>query len=264
MLKNSAILWILAIIFTLSFVVYQKKTGPTYPVSGTKKISGHSISYKLLRSEDVNKDVGVEVSIADSSFAGFIRHKRFRSHDNWEDIPMVWANGKLAGTLPALSELAGKRIYEVFINNQSLTEEPVIIRFKGHVPLYILIPHILFMFTAMLLSTRTGFEALFRNISTYKMAYITTVSLFIGGIVLGPIVQKFAFDAFWTGWPWGHDLTDNKTIVAMIMWVIAFVRLRKNPQSRWVVLTATIVLIAIYLIPHSALGSEFDYTANGQ
>ena len=264
MLKNSAILWIIAIIFTLSFVIYQKKTGPTYPVKGTKTINGYECTFKLIRSEDVGVDVPVVVSVQDSSITGYFRHKRFRSHDNWSSIPMVWENGSLVGKLPALSELAGKRIYEVYINNTSLTEVPVIIRFKGHVPRTILYPHILFMVIAMLLSTRTGLEALFRNISTYKMAYVTTVSLFVGGIILGPIVQKFAFDAYWTGWPWGHDLTDNKTIVAMILWFIAFFRLRSRPSSRWVVLTATLVLIAVYLVPHSALGSEFDYTAVSQ
>ncbi|MCK4406396.1 MAG: hypothetical protein KAV44_01845, partial [Bacteroidales bacterium] len=89
---------------------------------------------------------------------------------------------------------------------------------------------------------------------------ITTICLFIGGLILGPIVQKFAFDAFWTGWPWGHDLTDNKTIVAFIFWLIALIRLIKNKEKSGWALVASIVLLVIYLIPHSVLGSEIDYT----
>ena len=79
-------------------------------------------------------------------------------------------------------------------------------------------------------------------------------------MIFGPIVQKFAFNAFWTGWPWGHDLTDNKTIVAFIFWLIALIRLIKNKEKRGWALVASIVLLVIYLIPHSVLGSEIDYT----
>ncbi len=43
--------------------------------------------------------------------------------------------------------------------------------------------------------------------------------LVLGGFLLGPIVQKYAFGAFWTGWPFGEDLTDNKTAVAVLAWL---------------------------------------------
>jgi hypothetical protein len=85
--------------------------------------------------------------------------------------------------------------------------------------------------------------------------------LFIGGLILGPIVQQYAFGAFWTGWPFGHDLTDNKTIIAFIFWAIAlFQVMKKKPKAGIWVIVATIVMLAVYLIPHSVLGSEIDYT----
>ncbi|MDZ7744022.1 MAG: hypothetical protein U5Q03_20390 [Bacteroidota bacterium] len=80
-------------------------------------------------------------------------------------------------------------------------------------------------------------------------------------MILGPIVQKYAFDVYWAGWPFGHDLTDNKTLVSFIFWLIAVFVLRKNPENRTWPIIASVVLIAIYLIPHSVLGSELDYTA---
>ena len=50
--------------------------------------------------------------------------------------------------------------------NYILKEEPVVIRFKGGVPAFILIPHILFMFLAMLFSTLAGLN------ESYKISII--------------------------------------------------------------------------------------------
>jgi hypothetical protein len=73
-------------------------------------------------------------------------------------------------------------------------------------------------------------------------------------------VQKFAFGAYWTGWPVGHDLTDNKTAVAFLFWIIAFIRLRRNRQAYGWAIAASVVLLLVYLIPHSVMGSEIDHT----
>ena len=87
----------------------------------------------------------------------------------------------------------------------------------------------------------------------------TIFSFLLGGLILGPIIQLYAFGALWTGWPFGHDLTDNKTLASFILWIIAVWRLRKNPNARGWVLVASLGLLAVYLIPHSVLGSEIDF-----
>jgi hypothetical protein len=79
-------------------------------------------------------------------------------------------------------------------------------------------------------------------------------------MLLGPAVQKYAFGAFWTGWPFGNDLTDNKTLVAVIGWLIAWLRVRKYPNRRGWAIAAALILLAVYLIPHSMFGSELDYS----
>ena len=118
----------------------------------------------------------------------------------------------------------------------------------------------MFMIVGMLLSTRTGLEALRKgtNIKTY--VYLTFAFLFIGGMILGPVVQKYAFDAYWTGFPFGKDLTDNKTLIAMISWVIAIFALLKNKRARGWIFAASLITLIIYLIPHSMMGSELDYS----
>jgi len=136
----------------------------------------------------------------------------------------------------------------------------VIIRFRGGVPAWVLVSHILVIFAGMLLSTRTGLEALRQGPRTWQLTIWTISCLTVGGLILGPIVQKYAFDAFWTGWPFGHDLTDNKLAVAMLFWVVALWRGRKSPRGRGWAIAASLITLVVWLIPHSLLGSELDYT----
>jgi hypothetical protein len=125
-----------------------------------------------------------------------------------------------------------------------------------------MIPHILVMFLAMLWSNRAGLEALRPG---GRLARLTSWSLglmVLGGLVFGPAVQRYAFGQFWTGFPLGYDLTDNKTLIACLAWLAAAVALRRaGSAGRWWVLGAALVTLVIFMVPHSLLGSELDYGA---
>jgi hypothetical protein len=112
----------------------------------------------------------------------------------------------------------------------------------------------------MLLSTLAGILALVKNKKHVMYGRITFFALFIGGMILGPVVQKYAFGEFWTGIPLGWDLTDNKTLIAVIAWFIAIIGNRKGNNRPWLTVTAAVILLIIYSIPHSAMGSELDYS----
>jgi hypothetical protein len=116
------------------------------------------------------------------------------------------------------------------------------------------------MFIALLWASRAGLEDWANGPRTYLYSLLTVIVLAIGGLILGPLMQKFAFDAYWTGWPFGKDLTDNKTAAALLLWVVAFWRMKKRPGSRGWAIAALILMLVVYYIPHSVLGSELDYT----
>lgn len=261
---KNLIFWILAIVLTLTMVVYQRMTGPTYPVSGKKTIGTETVKYKLIRTYGGLDDAEISIDDPDGKLQGTITYKRFKSFDSLTTVPMGHQGGKLVAHIPHQPP-AGKVEYWVKLSDGTtevnLTEEPVVMRFKGDVPAFILIPHILLMFLAMLFSTRTGIASLGKEKQTLTYSIVTVVTLIGGGIILGPIVQKYAFGAYWTGWPFGHDLTDNKTAIALIFWLIAVYKLIKNREKRGWALVAAIVMTLVYLIPHSVLGSEIDHTA---
>lgn len=258
---KSWIFWIFSIIFTLSIAVYQRMTGPTHPVRGAVEIGGEAVKFRLIRTHVSDFDARVSVK-APESVEGTFTYRRFKSYDEWHSVPMQREGEELAAYIPKQPP-AGKVQYKVSLSDGDkdvlLNEEPVILRYKGHVPDYVLIPHIILMFLAMLFSTRTGLEALIKGKRTYIYTAFTLFLLLPGGMILGPIVQKFAFGEYWTGWPLGHDLTDNKTAAAFIMWIVAFIQLRKNRNRTIWALIASLVLLAVYLIPHSVLGSEIDF-----
>ena len=260
---KSVFIWFFAVVFTLASAIYQKMTGPTYPVRGHAEIAGQEVKYRLIRSYDLSDDARVTVVVADTSVKGELRLRRFKSLDNWQIQAMVRHGDTLTGALPHQAP-AGKVMYDVTLvkgdQRVLLNDHPAVLRYTGYVPRFILFPHILFMFMAMLFSTLTGLMVIFRGKNSYIYAWITVVSVGIGGLILGPIVQKFAFAAYWTGWPFGHDLTDNKSIIAFIFWVIALVVMKKNRENRLWPVVASIVLLVVFLIPHSVLGSEIDFT----
>ena len=262
-MKKSVLLWLIALILTLLTAVYQRMTGPTYPISGEAKIGGEIINFKLDRTHGGEGDHPIEISVYDESISGELFWRRYKTNDDWTKVEMVRQNGRLVSYLPHQPP-AGKLIYHIILqkDGEALTlpaSGEVIIRFKGDVPIYFLIPHIIFIFGAMLLSTRTGLEYFNEGKKFKFLTILTFIFVIIGGFIFGPIVQKYAFDAFWTGFPFGHDLTDNKILVGFVGWLLALIAIYKfkNPK-RWIVF-ASILMFIIFLIPHSVLGSELDY-----
>ena len=255
--------WLLAIIITLSAAVYQRATGPTYPKKINFTFADQEYKIKLLRSHSSTKLCQVSLNINDNGIEGKILYRRYPSSDDFSEVIMERDGENLIAQLPNQSA-AGKLEYRVLLsdvenNVEILNSGVVVIRFKGDVPATVLIPHIFFMFFAMLFSNLTGLLALGKK-ERYKFYTIfTTLLLLAGGMILGPIVQKFAFGELWTGVPFGWDLTDNKLLISVIFWVIAVLGNWKKDRP-FLSLLAAIVLLLVYSIPHSMYGSELDYS----
>jgi hypothetical protein len=253
--------WILALIITLSASVYQRMTGPTYPMDVTIVSDHENYTIELPRSHGGETDCNIKLSLPDK-FSGELVYRRFPIGGEWDTVQFHREAENLFAVLPHQPP-AGKLEYHLNIMDGETPvnlnlEENTVIRFKGAVPAWALVPHIFFMFFAMLWSNATGIQAV-AKINSYKRNAVITITLFvIGGLILGPIVQKYAFGAYWTGWPFGGDLTDNKVLFSVIVWIAAILLNRKQ-ERRWMVVVAALVLFAIYMIPHSMRGSELDY-----
>jgi hypothetical protein len=265
-------LWVVALLITLGSAYWQRRSGPTYPVSGSVDFAGTTVEYHLDRSHSIASDQEVVFIAPNSRIRGRVLYRRVHSADEWTAVPLLREGDRLLCTLPKQPP-AGKLEYSAELNFGEerlllpLDGKAVVTRFKGDVPDWVLIPHVIFMFLAMLFSTRAGLEACFRDGKSRRLAVWTISLLFIGGLLLGPLVQKFAFGEYWTGIPYGTDLTDNKTLIAFIAWAVACVAVWNrnirisHPGRRWFVVFASVVMMAVFVVPHSMWGSELKYDA---
>jgi uncharacterized membrane protein len=264
-MTRSTIFWVLALVITLASAYYQRTTGPTYPLAGKTVIAGKTIKYALDRSHGGESNAVIGLKTDDASIGGVIEWKRYKTDDAWTPVQMKYdaGTGILSAELPHQPP-AGKLEYKgvLHVGNESIklpAEGTVVIRYKGDVPAPVLIPHIIAMFVGMLFAARALLACFNPTDNLKRLTDMTVVSLFIGGMVLGPLVQHYAFDAWWTGWPFATDLTDNKTAIALLAWIIASIAVRKSSKPKLWVAAAFIVMFVVYLIPHSMFGSELKY-----
>jgi hypothetical protein len=257
--RMTIFLWLLSFILTLVLAIFQRVTGPTYPIRGSEEINGKVIGYKLLRSSTELQPLPVRIQ-APEEVAAWLSYKRYKTTDDWTEVPMKRQGEYLDGEIPG-QPAAGKVEYTIrvkigeenFLLNKS---KSILARFKGEVPTWLLITHVILMFLGILYAIRTALEALRKEGNISSLAFWTLIFVFVGGLILGPIVQKYAFGSWWTGFPMGTDLTDNKTLIAFIAWLAAWFLKKK---SKWWLFAAAVLMIVVYLIPHSVMGSELDY-----
>jgi hypothetical protein len=269
--RRRAILGILAVLLMAATVVYQRRTGPTHPLRGTVSAAGRTVTYKLIRSEETVRDA--RVALPDAGVPATLVWRRFPTQEAWTRLAMVRETKggqiEMAGYLPRQAA-AGKVEYTVELGEPGATVRipagaPIVLRYKGPVPTPLLLAHLSMMFLAVLVGLRAGLGAIFGSSALRQLVWVALGCMTLGGLILGPFVQKAAFGAYWTGFPWGYDLTDNKTLLMWLAWVLAALVAGPRPHRdetwpRLAVLVATIAMAVVYLIPHSLRGSQLDYS----
>lgn len=254
--------WVLAVVVTLGSAVWQRMSGPTHPARVRVELGGESVKLRLPRSGTTGQDLPVRVrAVGDAT--GVVAWRRYPTNDEWQTIQMAREGSELVAMLPH-QPAAGKIEYQVHLRDggRALTvpERAAIARFKGPVPAWVLGPHVLAMFLGMLFASRAGVEAAVGRPRIRALSWAAFWLIVAGGFVLGPAVQKYAFDAWWTGVPFGWDLTDNKTLLAGVAWAGAVVSLKVGRSGRTAVLLAALATLVVFAIPHSAVGSQLDWS----
>ena len=262
--RRYILFWIIAFVIMVIAGAYQRRTGPTYEMKGRAAVGDVVVRYELTRTHPGAGDQEVRFPVAAGDIQGTLVWKRHGLDEPWQEIPMSRDGEDLEGFLPHQPP-AGKLDYKVRLDRGALSvmlpdEGYAITRFRGDVPAVVLLSHIFFMFVGLMFSTRAGIEALADGDQARRIALQGFVLLFIGGMILGPIVQKYSFGAFWAGVPFDWDLTDNKTLIFIVVWGWALWKSRGGRRARWSLVTAAAITLLVYLIPHSVLGSELDYS----
>jgi hypothetical protein len=289
---RGVISWAIAIVITLVAVFFQRSTGPSHPSKELMEVNGGDFKAVFPRSlvRPKNNDpanaanatndpatlltVKIRCTPEDQEklIGAVLYYRRYPGTDNYTPIVPSFSTEEdelLVNAEIPVQPAAGKISYYLqLIGHQGVVanSEHIILRFRDHVPAVILILHILFVFFAFLFSNFTGLYTFAGNVRINPYALTTMLLLVAGGFILGPVVQKYAFGVWWSGWPLGGDMTDTKTLIAFLSWTVAYV-INRIPCSaaaicrwrRYLYLAAALVTMAVYSIPHSTAGSEYDY-----
>jgi hypothetical protein len=147
--------------------------------------------------------------------------------------------------------------------------DPFPLTFKGRPSTPLIIAHVVCMMVGLVLLVVAMIGAILflrngRSLALHRRSsLIGFVLLFTGGVPLGIAVERQVFGTYWEGWPFGRDVTDTKTGLILLLWLILMlVRGRdlwgklpatRGPRDRtwaaWLI-AITIFTVAMYLIPH--------------
>ncbi len=144
------------------------------------------------------------------------------------------------------------------------------LKYKGEVSALVLVLHIIFMFAGFFFMTESfiGAFGVLAGRDDKRFAVLMTrwtlITMFIGGWPLGFILNRQRFGPVWEGFPFGYDITDNKTQIMFVFWILASLVSWKSIVGREeepdavrakgfaaAVITSYVVSLAVFLIPHS-------------
>ncbi|MGC9070460.1 MAG: hypothetical protein ACP5IO_04025 [Elusimicrobiales bacterium] len=241
---------LVSLILTLLLTVFQRITGPTYPVKGDLDYNGRNVRYKLPRSCTIKKSECIAY-IYKNDVNAYISWKRLGVDEEFKKIYFKSDGNKSIVIIPDDFMPASKIEYDFYVDGKKINLNKIVLRFKNEVRRWILISHIFFMFLSLVICFYLFLEVVFEKKFSSKVFWANYLSMFIGGFVLGALLQKEAFGIFWSGFPFGSDVTDNKVLVSFIFWSYAAYRLLKGFESRKAILISFFITILTYLIPHS-------------
>ena len=189
------------------------------------------------------------------------------------------SEGIWAARLPGKEK--GSRIEYGFIISQTEIAEAGIatatsitgyylIKYKGEVSVTVLILHILCMFAAFFFIIEAilgAFAMLFMGEEkefTVTQTRWVLLFTFLGGVPLGFVLNRQRFGPIWEAFPFGIDITDNKTQLIIIFWIIIAAMSWKSFACRrtgrdlagpgvfaTAVIVASVLSLILYLVPHS-------------
>ena len=269
---KKTVIWVLSIVLAVSSMIYQRSTGPTYKYKGQLEHAGKNYKYGLLRSQETTEGAQITLpTIEDAEYTAKLHYKRYKTKDAVTSVEFkLNTDNQFVAQLP-VQPSAGKIEYVISgaidgeeFNIPAKGEDNIVLRYKDPVSSYILIPHVSMMVLGIFFGILAGLCALFDHGSMRRWTVVTFAAMTLGGMLLGPLVQKSAFGEYWTGFPNGGDFTDNKTLIMWLAWVVAlaiilFIPKIKETIGRAAVISAAVVMVVVYMIPHSLGGSTLDY-----
>jgi hypothetical protein len=275
---------LIAILFTVLVVGYARRTTMVRSVHKVVEQNGIVIEH-----ETVPKQVGDQIPVISAKVTGAAQVNliyKIGQQGEFVQVPMnraTNAENVFTASLPhfpkatkawyyieAIKTTAAGEVRVTLPDDSQTDFTPILLKYEGVVPLYVIIPHVLCNFAAIFFAALTLFSAIDvrRGKRTMKEAIkyplITFILMFLGFVPFGIGMNWFAFGVIWEAVPFGRDVTDNKSQIILLFWLATLILVKgtvlgkgenKNLVSErgyfTMVIVTMIVTIAMYAIPHS-------------
>jgi hypothetical protein len=275
---------VVAFFFTLLLLFFTRKTTAVRSVYKLVEQGGVQIEHFT-----VPKQVGDEIPVISAKVKGaskvnlvykigkegqyiFVDMSPILGEENsYEASIPLHPNGMKAWYyLEATSELGVGGVKVTLPERNSGEVKPIRLKFEGKVPAYVVIPHVFSIFAAFFFATLTLFSAIDlrrRKITLSKsvrLCAVTFLLLFIGFFPFGWAMNYFAFGVLWEAFPFGKDVTDNKSQIMFLFWLVTLFTVKGTFWSKderkdlvsdrgfsTLVIVSFIATMLILAIPHS-------------
>lgn len=135
------------------------------------------------------------------------------------------------------------------------------VRWEGKASFILLLLHIVLMVAALFLLIHALYYAMCYIMNgekaehTIKAVNAGIIAFFITGFPIGCVIEKQVLGNYWEGFPFGTDITDSKTLLILVLFVVFMILQKKGKISMkgyaWSVIINTILTIILFLLPHS-------------
>jgi hypothetical protein len=231
---------LLAVLFTLLLLAFTRKTTAVRSVHKTVEQHGIRIEHTT-----VPKQVGDELPVVSAKVEGssdvklFYRIGEDGSYQSLQMIPESGGGDIFTASIPlhpkgqvawyyleAVVQREGDEIRPTLPETEAGRVKAIRLKFEGEVPAYIVIPHVLCIFGAIFFAVLALFSVIDikkgkRTLKqSVKFPLLTFVLLFLGFVPFGIAMNYFAFGVFWEAFPFGWDITDNKSQIMLLFWLV--------------------------------------------
>ena len=253
------LLWILALLITCSAAYYQRISSPTYPSLVVIPVEMQKYPVTFIHSHTGKSDCPIILQIGDIAVKGELSYRKYPSQSEMTKLEMKREGDKLVASIP--NQSSGVKIeYQVELSKNGAqlkysSLKPTILLFEGEIPKFPFFMNLAVLGLAMLLSSWTGLLALFGFGSSRFFSMLTFIGFVVGGFVIAPIVHKYAVNDWWTGFPIGYSLNNNKFFLASLVWLVVVVTIQRK-YNKIISVMAAILTLVIFLIPSTFVENE--------
>ena len=274
---------LIAFIFTLVLLFFARKTTTVKPVHKTVERGGILIEHDTVPKKRGEGDAVIPVKVTGAKEVklfyrigkGEFQAVNMNLKEGESDLFVASIPHHKKGTkawyyIEAQKQIGDKRVAVSLPDKESSRFKPILLKFEGHSPPFVILSHILCLFGAIFFSVLAAFSAVDvkKGKGTLKksvgFSLLTFIFLFVGFFPLGWALNYFTFGVLWEAFPFGSDVTDNKGQIAFISWLVTLFLVKgmvlgKNPSKNLVsektysimVIISFVITVAMYLIPHS-------------